>query len=1340
MKRIFTFIVCLLLFAGARAQVTTVQGQPHPSMLFRSTKANVPTAMAADGSFAMDDIKYWVGEGENSAALVIQWNYDDEEHSSVWGYRWSGKATGIDMIMALAQADPRLYVLTEPGTSYGTAVGGFGFDRNGNGLISLTVDGKTVSPYVSGVFTTAGYGYDDYTATDPADYWRSGWYKGYWSYWVKEGAGNFGYSGVGASSRILQNGSWDGWNFAVNMSPTDMKPMAAVPALGPDYTKGTLFLNEDWFGHDNSTINHLDETGEWSYRVYRAANSGKELGVTSQFATVYGDNLYIMSKQASGTGGRFIAADARTLEMKNSFATLPGGGDGRAFVGINPEKAYVGTSAGIVPYSITGGTMGEVIDGTGGGGLYSGQVGLMVSAEKRVFAVKQGTGILVIDALSDKVIRTFGGSYSTLALAADGTVWAAAGTTLTSIKPSTLDTTNVSIPSYARIYDSWGAWNAGSFTADPANNVLYWASGSNGWTPTTVYRYEPGNASSLESPFFSLPGESNVYPQQLYGAGLRYDANSKQLIVTATETGWGNHYENNWVYFVDATTGSLLRTAEPEKYYWFTAMPVVSDKAPVISGLPESLTFELDGKGITSNLEGKVTDSDNIIGGIDKSVSVDNDAPVSATISGNSLVIAPKKGESGEAIVVLKAESGGKTATKKINVTVTRAIESIGFERKNITIKAGSTDTLRVNFSPLNATKQEISYTFGSYSIATQAVGIITARGAGEQDFIATTKDGLHTDTCHVTVVNEPLLSIAMQKPEMSIFVNAIDTLKVDFTPADASQKDLTWTVADPSILSVTSYNKTITGKKAGETTVTATSKDGGYTAECQVRVTFNPATSLSLSQDTLLLNVSASKSLTATFLPKGASNKDLTWSSTNADVATVSQYGSVKAVGAGRAVIKAVSKDDASLSDTCIVISTFTPVESVVLKQHRQTVAIGKTTYLSATVSPSDASQKTLNWSSSNADVASVGTGGGVKGIAIGNAMVYATSADGAKSDTCLITVVDTIHVESIALSEHEIWLKAGKSKQPGRTIVPSNATVTSYAYASLDEAIATVSQYGSIKAVAEGTTKIYVKTTDGAKTDTCTVHVVPEVASIAISIEKADIIVGERVQASCTALPVTAVQGATWSMEGDAATIDSYGTVTALKAGTVALIATSTDNASLADTVVLTISNQPTEEILLTPAKQSIDLNSDNLFLQVQSEVLPENATNKNLRWKTSDYTLATVTSYGLVKAIANGEVTITATAQDGAAQAVCTISITDVPTGIENSHKQQPTLHLFGGELIADNYEGQTIRLFAEDGRTIATFRAESAHACFSVRLVPGIYIIAASDGTSIKTAVK
>lgn len=229
MRKIYALMVLLFAVLQLPAQVL-VQGRPHPT----AKPQMVSPRAIADGTFTMDMIENWSGEGANRAAFVVQWNAESETSALVWGFRWDGEATGETMARAIAASDPRFVIMTETGTAYGSTVSGFGYDVNKSGDFSITKDGVTLSPDENGIIFSSSYGYDGWTCTDPEDYWQSGWYQGYWSYWLKSNDSDaWGYSGTGITGRKLTDGCWDGWNFAVNMLSQPWKPLAPAPKNGP---------------------------------------------------------------------------------------------------------------------------------------------------------------------------------------------------------------------------------------------------------------------------------------------------------------------------------------------------------------------------------------------------------------------------------------------------------------------------------------------------------------------------------------------------------------------------------------------------------------------------------------------------------------------------------------------------------------------------------------------------------------------------------------------------------------------------------------------------------------------------------------------------------------------------------------------------------------------------------------------------------------------------------------------------------------------------------------------------------------------------------------------------
>ena len=168
------------------------------------------SVLSDESDFTMDDIKFWVGEGENRAALVIEWDDGVLPRTTLaWGYRWDGEATGEDMIRAIVAEDDRLFANFEewPSTGYGTTVYGLGYDMDSDGF--TYVEGTYDYPGTEGTLHLSN---EDGYAEDTDDCYQEGWYENFWWYTLKDDdLDTWSSSDTGITSRLLTDGCWDGW-------------------------------------------------------------------------------------------------------------------------------------------------------------------------------------------------------------------------------------------------------------------------------------------------------------------------------------------------------------------------------------------------------------------------------------------------------------------------------------------------------------------------------------------------------------------------------------------------------------------------------------------------------------------------------------------------------------------------------------------------------------------------------------------------------------------------------------------------------------------------------------------------------------------------------------------------------------------------------------------------------------------------------------------------------------------------------------------------------------------------------------------------------------------------
>ena len=243
--------------------------------------------------------------------------------------------------------------------------------------------------------------------------------------------------------------------------------------------------------------------------------------------------------------------------------------------------------------------------------------------------------------------------------------------------------------------------------------------------------------------------------------------------------------------------------------------------------------------------------------------------------------------------------------------------------------------------------------------------------------------------------------------------------------------------------------------------------------------------------------------------------------------------------------------------------------VTGITLDKTTATVEEGAKVTLTATVTPGNATDKTVTWSTSNETIATV-SDGVVTGVKAGEVTITAKAGD--KSATCTVTVTaastepEVVPVTGVTLSQTAVTLDIDQSITLTTTVAPENATNKAVTWASDKTDVATVDANGKVTAVAAGTANITVTTADGGKTATCTVTVNPAadpdpvVTDVEISGAANTLTVGGSLKLTATVLPAGVSQQVTWSISSgsDIATVTSEGVVTATGAGKVVVRAT--------------------------------------------------------------------------------------------------------------------------------------------------------------------------------------
>ena len=520
---------------------------------------------------------------------------------------------------------------------------------------------------------------------------------------------------------------------------------------------------------------------------------------------------------------------------------------------------------------------------------------------------------------------------------------------------------------------------------------------------------------------------------------------------------------------------------------------------------------------------------------------------------------------------------------KKNELPDSIAVIGVSLDKTSITITVGSTETIKATIEPEDADNQNITWTSDNPEVATvNEKGKVTGVKAGKAVITVITEDGEKTATCKVTVKDKEInvTEVKLNKTQTSILVGASETLVATVLPENATNQKVSWKSSDEAVATVDANGK-VTGVKAGEATITVTTEDGGMTATCKVYV--NTATvavtGVMLNKTETTILEGSSETLVATVLPENATNRNVSWKSSDEAVATVDANGKVTGVKAGEAVIT-VTTEDGKKTNTCKVTvkSNTVNVRGVVLNKTSISIPIGEDETLAAKVLPENATNQNVTWSCKNPEIASVDANGKVTGIKAGMTIVTVTTEDGGKTADCAVNVSERhISVMGVELNKTEFIFQVGDSETLVASIKPENASNKKVTWVSDKPEIATVDANGKVTGVKAGVATITVTTDDGGKTATCKVLVSPRVYKVTVTPATLTMGINKTYKLNANVEgPTGVLRKVFWTSSDETiATVDNNGNVTTKdKAGTVTITATSAANSTKKGTCVITVS----------------------------------------------------------------------------------------------------------------------------------------------------------------------
>ena len=520
-------------------------------------------------------------------------------------------------------------------------------------------------------------------------------------------------------------------------------------------------------------------------------------------------------------------------------------------------------------------------------------------------------------------------------------------------------------------------------------------------------------------------------------------------------------------------------------------------------------------------------------------------------------------------------------------------VSGISLKNSSLTIGVGKQVTITANVQPANASVKELAWTSDNEAVATVANGVVTGVALGQATITATATDGSGVAaSCEVNVENSKAGNYYL----VNAYVSLSNTLTVN---SDLSNVSAAYSDATNAKLSNKGFNANVTGAKANPNYIWSI-EEAGSTSDGKSLYTIK-----NFAHNAYLNNTKAANSYYAMTANADEAGKFVVstsevvpgfvcFANTLASDATKkflyadsgSKIKNFVATGASGSWYLVPVSDETIVAIGQAGLTVLTT--DVTLNESSLTLTnAGDTAKLQATVSPSNATYKSVTWTSSNTEVATVNSSGVVTAVGNGTATITVTTADGSnKTSSCEVTVNMPVQATGVTLNQTSLTLTSeGQVAKLQATVLPSDAPIKSVTWTSSNPSVATVNSNGLVTAVSNGEATITVTTADGSnKTATCEVVVNIPMQATGVTLNQSSLSltsIGDTVTLIATVSPDSAMdKSVIWtSSNTEVATIDSNGMVTAIANGTAIITVTTADGSNKTATCEVTVTSQENE-----------------------------------------------------------------------------------------------------------------------------------------------------------------
>jgi uncharacterized protein YjdB len=527
--------------------------------------------------------------------------------------------------------------------------------------------------------------------------------------------------------------------------------------------------------------------------------------------------------------------------------------------------------------------------------------------------------------------------------------------------------------------------------------------------------------------------------------------------------------------------------------------------------------------------------------------------------------------------------------------------------------------------------------------------------------------------------------AVVVTPPSATIFVNGntqLSATTVDESGVVLTGRTITWETSASNVATVDDAGL-VHGVAAGQAIITARSGDRAGTSVITVQIP--PVASVAVNPPSSTIAVNGTVQLSATLRDaNGAqlSGRTVTWQTSAAGIATVDGSGLVRGVAAGQATITATSEGK---TGTATITVQLPPVASVTVTPASPSIGVSQTVQMVATLRDANGAELTgraVTWETSAGGIATVSASGLVTGVAAGQAVITARSEGQAGSTTVTVQATPPAPVATVTVSPSAPTILVNGTVQMSATMKDASGNVLSgraVTWATSASGTATVSASGLVTGVAAGSATI-TATSEGKSGSTTVTVQIPPVATVAVTPSAPSIAINATVQLSATLKDasgnVLTGRTITWSTAASSiATVNGSGLVTGVTAGQVTITATSEGKTGSSVVTVQAAAPAPVATVTVSPSAPTVAINATQQLTATTKDANGAVLTGRTVTWQSSATGVATVDGAGLVRGVAAGTATITATSEGKSGTA--TVTVPSAPPPPPTNGVADPTL---------------------------------------------------------------